>query len=51
VSMALVRPWRSVAMYALGSEIPTMLEPVVVAGRMELHLPPFSYYAALEFRS
>ena len=51
VSMALARPWRSVAMYAIGSGSPTMLEPVTVEGRMELHLPAFSYYAALEFRS
>ena len=51
VSMALARPWRSVAMFAIGSETPTMLEPVEVEGLMELHLPPFSYYAALEFRS
>jgi hypothetical protein len=50
VSMALARPWRSVAMFAIGSETPTMLEPVMVDGRMELHLTPFSYYAALEFR-
>ena len=51
VSMALTRPWRSVSMYTIGSETPTMLEPVSVEGRMEFHLPAFSYYAALEFRS
>jgi hypothetical protein len=51
VSMALARPWRSVAMYVIGSETPTVLEPVTVEGQLELHLPPFSYYAALEFHS
>lgn len=51
VSVALARPWRSVAMYAIASETPAMLEPVTVEGRMELHLPAFSNYAALEFRS
>jgi hypothetical protein len=51
VSMALARPWRSVAMFAIGSETATMLEPVGVEGRMEFQLPPFSYYAALELRS
>ena len=50
VSAAPARPWRSVAMYAIGSDAPTMLELVKVEGRMELQLPPFSYYAALEFR-
>jgi hypothetical protein len=49
--MALARPWRSVSMYAIGSESPTLLEPVSVEGRMEFHLPAFSYYAALEFQS
>jgi hypothetical protein len=38
-------------MYAIGSESPTPLEAVTVEGRMEFQLPPFSYYAALEFRS
>jgi hypothetical protein len=51
VSMALARKWSSVAMYAIGSESPTPLEAVTVEGRMEFQLPPFSYYAALEFRS
>jgi hypothetical protein len=49
--MALARPWRSVAMYTIGSEAPAMLEPVKVEGQLELHLPPFPYYTALEFRS
>ena len=51
VSMALSRRWRSVAMYAIGSENPVTLQPVTVEGRVEYHLPPFSYYAALESRS
>jgi hypothetical protein len=51
VSMALMRPWRSVAMYQTGSETPAMLEAVTVEGRMEIHLPAFPYYAAVEFRS
>jgi hypothetical protein len=51
VSLALARPWRAVAMYVIGTEAPTILEPVKVEGQMELHLPAFSYYAGLEFRS
>jgi hypothetical protein len=51
VSLALSRVWRSIAMYVIGTGAPIMLEPVKVEGRMELHLPAFSYYAALEFRS
>jgi hypothetical protein len=51
VSLAPARPWRSAAMYEIGSSAPAMLAPVKVEGRLELHLPAFSYYAALEFRS
>jgi hypothetical protein len=51
VSVAPARPWRAIAMYEIGTGGPTMLAPVKVEGRTELHLPPFSYYAALEFRS
>ena len=51
VSVAPVRPWRSAAMYTIGSDAPSMLTPVRVEGRMEFHLPPFSYYTALEVRS
>ena len=51
VSLALARPWRSIAMYVIGAGSPATLAPVKVEGRMELHLPAFSYYAALEFRS
>ncbi len=51
VSLALVRPRRSVAMHVIGSGDPTMLAPVMAEGRLELHLPAFSYYAALEFQS
>jgi hypothetical protein len=51
VSMALMRPWHSVSMYTMDSETPTMLEAVTVEGRTEIHLPAFSYYAAVEFRS
>jgi hypothetical protein len=51
VSMASARPWRSAALYTIGSGAPAALEPVKVQGRPEYHLPAFSYYAALEFRS
>lgn len=51
VSVALARSWRSAAMHGIGSVNPTTLTPVKVEDRMELHLPPFSYYAALELRS
>ena len=51
VSVAPARPWRSAAMYTISkSAAPVMLEPVQVEGRMEFHLPPFSYYTALEAR-
>jgi hypothetical protein len=51
VSMAPAGPWRSAALYTLGSNVPAVLEPVKVDGRPEFRLPAFSYYAALEFRS
>jgi hypothetical protein len=51
VSMIPARPWRSAAFYTLGSATPATLEPVRVQGRPEFHLPAFSYYGALEFRS
>ena len=51
VSLALGRPWRSAAMHTIGSAAPTMLELVKVEGRLELQLPAFSYYAALEVQS
>jgi hypothetical protein len=49
--MTAARQWRSVTMYTMGSESPGTLEPVAVDGKMEFHLPPFLYYAALEFQS
>jgi hypothetical protein len=51
VSMAPARRWRSAALYTLGADAPTALQPVQVDGRPEFHLPAFSYYAALEFQS
>lgn len=45
------RPWRSANLHTIGSDSATLLEPVQVEGRPEFHLPAFSYYAALEFRS
>jgi hypothetical protein len=51
VSLASARPWRSAALYTLASGAPVVLDPVKVQGRDEFHLPDFSYYAALEFRS
>jgi hypothetical protein len=50
VSIGLPRPWRSVAMYQTESEAPAMLDAVTVEGRMEIHLPAFTHYAAVEFR-
>jgi hypothetical protein len=50
VSAALTRPWHSAAMYAMGSNTPAMLEPMKVEGRLEIQLPSFSYYAAVELR-
>jgi len=51
VSMAVARRWRSAAMYTFASDRPALLEPQRVEDRLELHLPEFSYYTALEFRS
>ena len=51
VSMAASRTWHSVVMYTMGTETPALVQAVAVEGRMEFQLPPFSYYAALEFRS
>ena len=51
VSLAPARPWRSAAMYTIGLDVPAILKPVQADGRPEFHLPAFSYYAALEFRS
>ena len=51
VSIGLPRPWRSVAMYQTESEAPAMLGAVTVEGRREIHLPAFTHYAAVEFRS
>lgn len=51
VSLAVAHPRRAAALYTIGAEQPTMLEPKRVEGRLEFHLPAFSYYAALEFRS
>ena len=51
VSLSVAQPMRQAALYTIGAEQPAILEPKRVEGRMEFHLPPFSYYAALEFRS
>ena len=51
VSLAVARPWRTAAMYAIGMEAPTILKPVKVDGQMEFHLPAFSYYMGLEFQA
>ena len=51
VSLAPARAWRSAALYTIGSDQPAILKPVRVEGRMEFHLPAFTYYAALEFQS
>jgi len=51
VSVAPAKAWRSAAMHTIGSDAPAILEPAKVEGRMEFHLPPFSWYTAVEFRS
>ncbi len=51
VSVAMAHSWRSATLYVIGSVLPTHLQPALVEGRLELHLPPFSNYAALEFHS
>ncbi len=50
VSIAASRPWPSATLHTFGSG-PTVLRPVIVDGRPEFHLPAFSTYAALEFKS
>jgi hypothetical protein len=51
VSVAPARRWRSATLHTIGSSAEVELKPLQVAGRPEFHLPAFSYYAALEFRS
>ncbi len=51
VSLMPLRHWRSATLHTIESATPVALEPVGVDGRPEFHLPPFSHYAALEFRS
>ena len=51
VSLAVARPSASAAMYVPEQEAPTILKPEKVDGRLEYHLPSFSNYAALEFKS
>jgi hypothetical protein len=51
VSLTVAHPWRSAAMYMIGSDQPAMLEAVKVEGKLEYRLPPFSFYTALEFRA
>lgn len=51
VSLAPAQPWRSAAFYSVGAAEPKTLNAVDVDGRPEFHLPPFSWYAALEFKS
>jgi hypothetical protein len=49
VSLVPARPWRTASLYVPGGGGPTGLEPVKVDGKVEYHLPAFSYFAALEF--
>ena len=51
VSLAPTRPWRTAAMHTIGTAEPKILNAVDVDGRAEFQLPPFSWYAALEFKS
>jgi hypothetical protein len=51
VSVAMTRPSVSAAMYVPEQEAPTMMKPEKVDGRLEYHLPSFSSYVALEFKS
>jgi hypothetical protein len=51
VTVAAAQASRSATMCAPDSDAPTVLQPVQVEGRTEYYLPPFSIYAALEFRS
>lgn len=51
VSLAPSQPWRTAAMHTVGTAEPAILNAVQVDGRPEFQLPPFSRYAALEFKS
>ncbi len=51
VSVASARPWRSAALHVMGSGTPIVLEPHKVEALTEFNLPPFSYYAAVEFQA
>ena len=51
VSVVVARPSVSAAMYTPEREAPTILKPEKVDGRLEYHLPSFSSYMALEFKS
>jgi hypothetical protein len=51
VSVVVARPSVSAAMYTPEREVPTILKPEKVDGRLEYHLPSFSSYMALEFKS
>jgi len=51
VSVAVKQPSRGATMYAPEFDAPKTLQPVIVEGRTEYHLPAFSLYAALEFKS
>lgn len=51
VSIRAARPWRSASLHIPRGEGPTSLTPVTVDGKVEYHLPAFSYFAALEFGS
>jgi hypothetical protein len=51
VSIAMARPSVSAAMYVPEQEAPTIMKPERVDGRLEYHLPSFSSYVALEFKS
>lgn len=51
VSLIPAVQWKSALMHTLASDSAAQLEPEKVEGRMEFHLPAFSNYAALEFRS
>lgn len=48
VSVVPARPWRTASLYVPGDGGPTGLQPVKVDGKVEYHLPAFSYFAALE---
>lgn len=50
VSIMPARPWRAASLCVPGGR-PAALEPLTVDGRLEYHLPAFSYFAALEFEA